>query len=1199
MKKIYFLFFTLCFFNCVVAQNIDPDFNQFKLPINNYFVDGTVIKSKVLSDNKILLLSKYNQLVRLDGNLLDTGFNLGTGFSNGNETAALNDFFIQPDGKILVTGRFNSFNGENVSDIIRLNANGTLDATFKFQGISLIGGGIQIELQADGKIILVAEQTMNTGKFDNLIRLNADGSYDKSFITVPDFHFDKVAIQPDGKIIVVHNTNNEFYSDYNYVARLNTDGSFDTSFVKAKFSTLIGSSVYLYKLLILSNGKIIVGGKFTGAGGKSSRNLAQLNNDGTLDTSFAIGLGFNAGFATTSDYVKDVVEQKDHKIVVCGSFKRFDTTDRENLARLNPDGTFDSSFQDVVNFLNINVLSSVSLFTDEKILVSGGVGDYKKQDNFVVKINNDGSKDNSFNNIGKGFYNVRVSTVVQTKAGKILVGGDFHSYNGSKSHGFIRLNQDGSADNTLTYGGMSGFEGNGTGGNITAICESPDGKIYLGGYFNTFNGAAAGRLVRINADGTKDTTFNTGNGIDYGVSYPGRINDIVVLANGNILVGGSFVTYNGSNAKGIINLSPKGIQLGYPDIGNKVTCFKIQDDGKLLVGLSSTGGGEYSLGTLKRYKDNWVLDTSFILDPLLSGGSVNSIDIQQDGKILLNGTFTVNGAAMSIVRIFSDGSLDNSFSFNIQNKDFIVNDFALLPNQKILVYLFNKTVAESKIMRLNNNGTTDASFDQFSPNGLVNLYSQADGKTLVYGQLLNSKGNPGAGLNRLSGEDYNLVQGSNKIDLDNNGCDSKDAAFANLKMHIASQENSFDYITNTTGTYSASLVNGSHTISPVLENPSYFNVTPKTAKINFPTEVSPFKQDFCISPNGVHYDLEITLLPLQPARPGFEGSYKIIYKNKGNKVQSGSAQLIFDKTLTFIKATPEAVSPNSFSWDFIDLKPFEAREITIKLKINAPIDTPAVNNGDVLKLIAVVSSQNKDETPDDNTFTLNQTAVGSYDPNDKTCLEGSVITPGLIGGYVHYLIRFENTGTYPAQNIVVKDMIDLDKFDISTLIPTSSSHPFVTKISEGNKVEFIFENIKLPFDDDHNDGYIAFKIKTKPTLVVGDSFTNEANIYFDYNFPILTNKETSTFKTLGIQDFEFSNYFTVYPVPANDILNIHTTQAIEIESLEIYDILGQLVIAVPNAHSLSGVDISRLRTGNYFIKVKSDKGSSSMKFIKR
>ena len=70
-------------------------------------------------------------------------------------------------------------------------------------------------------------------------------------------------------------------------------------------------------------------------------------------------------------------------------------------------------------------------------------------------------------------------------------------------------------------------------------------------------------------------------------------------------------------------------------------------------------------------------------------------------------------------------------------------------------------------------------------------------------------------------------------------------------------------------------------------------------------------------------------------------------------------------------------------------------------------------------------------------------------------------------------------------------MIDLSKFDISTLIPTDASHSYITKISEGNKVEFIFENINLPFEDANNDGYIAFKIKTKPTLVVGDSFENK------------------------------------------------------------------------------------------------------------
>ncbi len=73
--------------------------------------------------------------------------------------------------------------------------------------------------------------------------------------------------------------------------------------------------------------------------------------------------------------------------------------------------------------------------------------------------------------------------------------------------------------------------------------------------------------------------------------------------------------------------------------------------------------------------------------------------------------------------------------------------------------------------------------------------------------------------------------------------------------------------------------------------------------------------------------------------------------------------------------------------------------------------------------------------------------VDSYDPNDKTCLEGTTITPAMVGEYVHYVIRFENTGTYPAENIVVKDMIDLAKFDINTLIPIKGSHEFVTKIT--------------------------------------------------------------------------------------------------------------------------------------------------------
>jgi uncharacterized repeat protein (TIGR01451 family) len=214
-------------------------------------------------------------------------------------------------------------------------------------------------------------------------------------------------------------------------------------------------------------------------------------------------------------------------------------------------------------------------------------------------------------------------------------------------------------------------------------------------------------------------------------------------------------------------------------------------------------------------------------------------------------------------------------------------------------------------------------------------------------------------------------------------------------------------------------------------------------------------------------------------------------------------------------------------------------------------------------------------------------------------LEGDVITPDLIGEYVHYLIRFENTGTYPAENVVVKDMIDLTKFDISTLIPTKASHDFVTKISDGNKVEFIFENIQLPFDDANNDGFVAFKIKTLSTLKVGDSFQNEANIYFDYNFPILTNAAKSTFQTLATLDFAFTDYFSLYPNPVNEILNIGKNNPIEVKSIAVYDILGQIIIAVPNAKTVSIIDVSKLSSGNYFLKMNTNKGTSNVKFIKK
>ncbi|TCN55544.1 T9SS C-terminal target domain-containing protein [Flavobacterium circumlabens] len=452
------------------------------------------------------------------------------------------------------------------------------------------------------------------------------------------------------------------------------------------------------------------------------------------------------------------------------------------------------------------------------------------------------------------------------------------------------------------------------------------------------------------------------------------------------------------------------------------------------------------------------------------------------------------------------------------------------------------------------------------------------------------------------GGTFYTIKGNSKFDGNKNGCDTDDIFFPNLNFNITNGTLKGNIISDESGNYSIPVGEGTQTITPILENPDYFEVLPTSATTTFPIETSPFTQNFCVTPKGEHQDVEISILSILPARPGFDTSYKLVFKNKGNQITSGSVTFDFnDSVLDFVSASPLVSSQdtNKLVWNYENLQPFQTREISVTLNVNSPMETPAVNINDRLSFNALITPVTGDEKPVDNSFAMRQTVVGSYDPNDKTCLEGDVITPELIGEYVHYQIRFENTGTYPAENIVAKDMIDLSKFDISTLVPISASHSYTTKISEGNRVEFIFEKINLPFDDAHNDGYIAFKIKTLPTLKTGDSFTNEANIYFDYNFPILTNKATSTFKTLGTQDFEFSKYFNIYPNPVKDVLNIISIKNdATIKSIAVYDVLGQLVIAVPNAADVSTIDVSKLRTGNYFLKIKTDKGTSSSKFIK-
>ena len=557
------------------------------------------------------------------------------------------------------------------------------------------------------------------------------------------------------------------------------------------------------------------------------------------------------------------------------------------------------------------------------------------------------------------------------------------------------------------------------------------------------------------------------------------------------------------------------------------------------------------------------------------------------------------GVLSSLIRLNTDGTMDSSFNYNFNNN--IVNLKKTIDG-KILACVGNSNYT-NYLIRILQDGSLDNTFNS-SPifNKYINsLFIQNNGKIICGGEFTAYNNLEERHITRLMGEDYYYVVGNSLFDYDSNGCSIADPIFPNINLHITSGTVAYNYITDFSGDYTIPNAQGDYTITPTFENPSYFTVSPTNISVSFPTQPSPVIQDFCITPNGVHPDLEITLLPLTVARPGFQAKYRLVYKNKGNQLQSGTVNFNFnDAVLNFLTATTAVSSQtlNNLNWNFNNLMPLETREITITLNVNSPTATPPVTSGFVLNYSTSVSSTLTDEMPSDNTFTFNQTVVNSFDPNDKTCLEGATIATTKVGDYVHYMIRFENTGSYNAQNITVKDVIDTTKYDINTLLPTSGSHSFITRILEGNRAEFYFENINLPFADATNDGYVAFKIKTKSTLVAGDSFSNSAGIYFDYNYPITTNTATTTITALSNQDFNFNDYFSVYPNPVENNLNISKKEEIEISSIIIYNMLGQIVVAIPNAKNVENVDVSSLKSGNYFVKINTDKGNSNTKFIK-
>ncbi len=451
------------------------------------------------------------------------------------------------------------------------------------------------------------------------------------------------------------------------------------------------------------------------------------------------------------------------------------------------------------------------------------------------------------------------------------------------------------------------------------------------------------------------------------------------------------------------------------------------------------------------------------------------------------------------------------------------------------------------------------------------------------------------------GGDYNTVTGTIRFDLDSDGCDAQDEVQPAIRIDMTSGSGNASTFSDASGHYRFFLGTGNHNLALNIENPGIFSITPSPANVSFANlDNNQATQDFCISSVGNQNDAEIVIAPIITARPGFAATYLITIRNKGNQALSGTFNFTYpEATMDFVSSEliANVQAAGFLQWNYTDLLPFEHRSFRLVFNVNSPTQTPAVNNGDILHFTATINPISGDINPQDNQFNFDQTVVGSYDPNDITCIEGDVVSPSEIGNYLHYVVNFENTGTAAAENVVIKVEVDQNQYDISSLQLLDTSHDSYTRI-RGNIVEFIFEGIELesPQGDPPTGGHgnVLFKIKSKASLIEGDEVTKKANIFFDYNFPIETNLAETVFQSLKTPGFEIDASVSVYPNPSSGIANVNTTS--QVKSIEVFDVQGRLL---QTALSSKTIDISNQPAGLYFVRIKTENGIAVEKLSKR
>lgn len=412
---------------------------------------------------------------------------------------------------------------------------------------------------------------------------------------------------------------------------------------------------------------------------------------------------------------------------------------------------------------------------------------------------------------------------------------------------------------------------------------------------------------------------------------------------------------------------------------------------------------------------------------------------------------------------------------------------------------------------------------------------------------------------------------------------------------------------NSTGNYTFKLPQGNYVITLeafLLDSATFY---PDTIFVNSTGGTFNNNNFGCYSPVAGNFGVRID--GGHEARPGFDYANFIELVNTGFDTLDGTLVFTFDPLLTASSVSPvNGIIDNvnhTVTWPTGTTPAATRKYFTVSYTI--PVNTPLGTQLNFSAQVSVAPGYT-DTYLTNNSDTYQVTVIGSFDPNDKHVDPAGQGSAGnvLHGDKLNYRIRFQNTGTASAINVIVQDELD-PELDMNTFLMKRASHPYDLVI-HGNTVTWKFMNIQLP-DSNTNEpashGFIEYSINALPGLPDGTEIENTAGIYFDFNAPVITNTTLNTLQTtlVGTEEVSESMGIVIYPNPAMEQLHVETDdrQTGDV-TIDLFDVQGRLVSnlykGIGNGILREVYDIHTLPPGSYVVRFSGANGIARARFVK-